>query len=154
MIIEWTQTRVKVIPIVKGNVNVSSVTLLPGCNEVDKNVWEQARKHVLDQIKTGVIKEIETQVVDKEKIIKPASGTGKNRVPAEKETVKVLKAKEFNKLEAQKALEILKNTYNTKTLESWQKKEHRDEIRAALANQLELVEKHGTEAKNKKKTED
>lgn len=140
MIIEWTKVNVKIIPIIKGNVNIGKVTLLPGNNEVNKEEWEAARVHVLDQIKTGVIKEHATQVTEE-----VSGGKGKPKKPITKLTVK-----EFNKLDIPEAEEIVKNTFNLKTLKTWKKKEGRDTVAALIKEQIELVEKHGTEAKKKK----
>jgi len=55
-------------------------------------------------------------------------------------------------LQAQRALEVVLDTYSLDTLNIWRKVEHRDEIRAAIANQIESVEMHGVKNKEKKLT--
>lgn len=145
MIINWKKINVKIIPAVKNGVVVGNVTLLPGNNEVDKDLWALARLNVLDQIKTKLCVEVATEVKVKETKLKDSKGKPTGEV--KKETV--ITAKEFNKLSANEAEEVVADTFNLATLKKWMKKCKYDEVRTSIANKIDEVEKYGTDKKKK-----
>lgn len=137
MIIEQTENRVNIIPCVERNGVVNNkITLLPGCNDVDDELWKKARVSVKDKIERGLIKEHHAKVEEKEV---PIPNTDKKR--------KVIKidSKDLKDLEPEEAEEIVKNTFSLKTLGKWKKSESRDSVRNVILNQIEQVEKHGEE---------
>jgi hypothetical protein len=54
---------------------------------------------------------------------------------------RIFKSLKLKEMKAQEALDIVLDTWNTETLAIWRKEESRDEIRAAISNQIELVNK-------------
>lgn len=135
MIVKWNEARVKIIPSQNGKL----ITLLPGHNEVNGKDWKAAREMVEADIKSGRITEVEP--VLEEVPVKDDKG---KETPAKKTVIKSAKA--FKDLEPEEALKIVAETYSLETLEAWRKAERRDELRAALAEQIEKVNKAGTQA--------
>lgn len=146
MIIEWTKDNIKVIPVLQGTLNIGKVTLLPGNNEVDEELWKNACLHVKNDIATGKIKVHHAEVNIKD--VTPKAGKDDKESPKPEYEVKI-SARKLGKLSIQEAEEIVKNTYNLDTLAKWKKKEGRDTVAALIRLQIEAVEKHGTEKKGK-----
>lgn len=137
MIIEQTENRVNVIPCVERNGVVNNkITLLPGCNDVDDELWKKARGSVKDKIERGLIKERHAKVEEKEV---PIPNTNKKR------KVTTIDSKDLKDLEPEEAEKVIKDTFNLKTLKKWKKAESRDSVRNVILNQIEQVEKHGEE---------
>jgi len=153
MIINWKKPKagVKVIPLLSDDGRIEkNIMFLPGYNEVSEADWNKARKHeqVQDYIKRGFFEEVgtvkeevvEVPVMDKKgKEVKDEAG----KVKTEKKKVEVIEEVKLSELDAEKALSIVNDTYMIDTLEAWRKEEGRDEIRAAIANQIEKINKEG-----------
>lgn len=147
MIINNTKDRVIIVPAAEHGILIDKVTLLPGNNEVDKKLWEAARKNVISHIRIGVIKEKHAEVKEKEIKLKDEKG----KLTGEIKKEMVLSVKEFNKLTANEAEEIIINTFNIETLEKWKKKTKYDEIRTLISNKIDEVKKYGNKKKDKDK---
>lgn len=145
MIINWTESRLKVVP-VKGKGNI---ILQPGNNEVDESLWNECRGILTRDIKAGRVKEV--HVKKEEKIIEPEKKGpgGKILKPAEKVTT--VKGKGLKDLSLEEAEAVVNETFALDTLKKWKKTESRDSIRTAIMNQIETVEKFG---ENKKEDKD
>ena len=127
-IVKWTQECLKVIPLIptkdddelSGN---SQVVLLPGWNMVSDGDWNNARRHILDQIARG-------EVIEKGQVV-----AGKDGAPDKltKVNLKTFKTDEV--------LEIIATCNNPGSLKEWVKTETREEVRLALKGRLEEVEK-------------
>lgn len=141
MIIHWKPNRVKVVPIVAKNspTVVGKVTLMPGNNVITDSEWDGIKDNLKYELEKGLISEIVQEIpeVDKEG----------------KETGKKVTVKEFRKMEAERAEEIVKDTYNLKTLKSWKKNESRDSVRAAIQNQIDAIEEGNADREKKQKKE-
>lgn len=143
MIVEWTKTGLKTIPLMnKKGREEKTIFLQPGFNDILDKEWNMARRNqmILDQIEAGVIKEVgEKEEIEVEKIIEDEYGE------AEKKKVKVKKAKSTSiaELAPEEALKIIEDTASVSTLEAWRKVESRDEIRAAISNKLQEIEDYG-----------
>jgi len=114
MIINWKkpQAGVLVIPVIKDEIIIKYLQLLPGNNQIEEADWELAKKNLQDKLDTGLIEEI---LEDGKKI------------------------KNIKQLSAKKAKEVIKNTFDLDTLQNWQEEEGRDEVRAILYNQTEEI---------------
>jgi hypothetical protein len=129
------------------NVISKTLVLIPGCNDIKDSDWKIARPQALGKIENGLIEEVKVKVV-KEKIIeKEIEKKGKNGkkeiiVEMHKEKMEI-EATELNDIPAKKAREVVKNAFNLTTLEKWLEKESRDEIRAVINNQMDLVNDEG-----------
>lgn len=143
MIINWKKpgAGVKFIPLVNADGRIErQLTFLPGYNEISESDWNKARNHdqIKDYLKRGWFEEIgkvETVEVVKEVV---AEDGKKEKV---KEKADIIKEMKLSEIEPEKALEIVKDTYKLETLEAWKKGESRDEIRAAIATQIEGINK-------------
>lgn len=114
MIVEWKKDNLKGIP-----AGGELVVLMGGYNEVAPKLWKVAREAVQDELKRGEIVEVEPEMKDG----------------------KLVGAASFVKLEASKALEIVAGTYSLQTLELWRSVSVKDEIRTAILNRIEAVER-------------
>lgn len=127
MIVKWNEARVKVIPNGEGR----PVKLLPGHNEVAPKDWKGARENVLTDIASGRI--VEVAAVIEEVATKDADG----KASGKKSVIKG--ATPFKDLEPEEALRIIRETFSIETLEAWRKSSAKDELRAAIAEQIALV---------------
>jgi len=148
MIVEWTKDRVNVIPCLgSGGLIVSKVVLLPGFNDIPDDQWNQARINAKDDIDRKIIVEVSPE--KKEEKIKakdPKSGI-------ETETTVVsYTGKSLKKMTPTEAEDIVKGTFNLMTLKKWNKAESRDSIKAAIMNQIDMVEKYGEDQAKQKNT--
>ena len=106
---------------------------MPGNNEVPDNVWKSIRPLVEDQIKSGLIVEVEAKVETKTK-----------KDPKGKETKEVvINAKSFKDMDPEKAEAIIQDTYDIDSLKTWKKKAP-ESIRILISEQIEKIEKEGT----------
>jgi len=132
MIVNWKKpgAGLLVIPV---------VNLLPGHNDVPDDIWALGRKHCDNHLSAGNLVEIgeDKPVKVMEEQVNPETGK-KEKVSVEKIVTSPLTLK---KMSPQKAIEVVKDTYSLDTLNKWRKEETRDEIRAELLNQIELIEK-------------
>jgi hypothetical protein len=101
---------------------IGRVDLLPGCNDVKKEIWDFARNECKGHIDRNVIVERFAKVVDG----------------------KLAEAKEFLELEPRDADAVVSETYSPNTLTKWKTEESRDAVRANLGNQIEKVKSHGS----------
>ena len=140
MIVNWKKPKagVKIVPITNERGEIEkNLVLLPGYNEVSEEDWNKARNHaqIADYIKRGFFEEVGE--------VKELPQTEEEKKNGKKNGKKKSKIKEIplGKLKAEKALEVVNDTYQIETLEKWRKVESRDEIRAAIANQIEAINK-------------
>jgi len=128
MIINWAKKDAGLLTVSKviDNKIVKTLFLLPGHNEIDDADWEGIKGQLLDKIKDGTIIPIEVE-------------TKKSIEVNGKEKTKKITTTKFSEFPANKALEIVEDTFDINVLKKWKAKESRDEIRAAIAQQIELV---------------
>lgn len=119
MIVKWTKTNINYIP-VKGK---GHIVLLPGCNEVDNDLWAAVRDELAGAIRSGIL--VEVNAVKKD---------GK------------LEVVPFAKLPPEKAEQLVEETVSTKTLDAWKTGEGRDSVRARINKRLDTVNKRGKKA--------
>ncbi len=143
MIVNWTKKRLLVVPYKgKSGMVVGSITLLPGCNDVDDDIWKSAREMVEDKIKHKLIIEEHAKIEIKDVPIPNTKGKTRKIVKIDAKTLK--------ELEPDEAEDIVKNTFDLKTLKKWKKGESRDAVRSVIIGQIETVEKEGELEPNKK----
>jgi hypothetical protein len=158
MLVEWTKMKVKIIPVVGANgKSTENIILLPGVTDVDDEKWNKVRSLVDQDIRTKRIIEHHATVTDIEvetevEVKDEESGEMKKEIKKEKKPFH--KGKSLKSLTPDEAEEIVKNTFNLETLNKWKTNENRDSIRAAIMNQIELVEKEGRDAAEKKKNKE
>ncbi|MGD8707087.1 MAG: hypothetical protein PVI88_00200 [Nitrosopumilaceae archaeon] len=128
MIVNWNKkgAGLLIISRLKSGKIVKTKQLLPGFNEIPDDDWESIKPQLQSKIDNGTI-EIINEEVKQEIEVNGKVRTRRNSVT------------EFKDLPAEKALEIVKDTWDRKTLMKWKVKENRDEIRAAIAEQLEQI---------------
>lgn len=150
MIVNWKKkdAGLKVIPLVNEAGKIErNLVFLPGYNEISEADWNKARRHptIAEQLKKGDFEEIGKVKIEEVSVVKEVvkEVDGKEKKVKETKTEKVEKIEEqpLKDIEAAKALDIIKDTFALDTLEAWRKAESRDEIRAAIANQIEKVSK-------------
>lgn len=138
MIINWKKLNagVLVLPCLNAQRRViKHIRLIPGHNQIKEKDYNQAINAIEKYVKNGIM-EIITEEIE-EKSIKPVK-KGKKR----KTVITTKKVKNISKIKkASKVLKIVQDTWDIETLELWREKEGRDEIRAAIANQIILVNK-------------
>lgn len=129
MIINWKKEKAGLLTVSKttNGAIVKTVSILPGHNEIEDDDWEGIKSQLQSKIDAGHMEVVEEEVV---KEIELENGKTKNK----KSIVTKL-----NELESETALEIVENTFDLKTLKKWKKSETRDEIRAAISDQIEFV---------------
>jgi hypothetical protein len=140
MIVNWKKEKAGLLTVskmIKG-VIVKTISILPGHNEINDDDWEGIKGQLQSKIDEGHIEVVAKEVV---KEIELENGKTKTK----KST-----ATKLAELEPDQALEIVQNTFDIKTLQKWRKSETRDEIRAAVADQIEFVKNPNP---NKKKDE-
>jgi hypothetical protein len=145
MIINWKKAGAGVLVIPCMNTNrkvVKHMRLIPGHNDVRKKDYEQAEEHLKRYIDAGTMEIIVEEV--ERKSAKPV------KKGEERKSEKVLKkVKNISKIKkSAKVLKIVQDTWDVDTLESWRIDEGRDEIRAAISNQIELVNKEPERKEN------
>lgn len=131
MILNWTKDRI---------LKVGDLTLLPGMNEVSDEQWLVVRGDVKDHLDRKNLLEVHAEVVKK---VDPET---------KKEVFKIESAKTLKQLAAKEAEEVVKQTFNLKTLGKWLKEEARDSVRVEIRNQIDSVNKFG-EDKAKEKSD-
>lgn len=148
MIIEWKKNNINYIECFNPvGIKTGSITLLPGQNEVEDELWKGARVHVQDDIDRGNIIEKFAKVEIKKEI--------DPETKKEKIEVKIENSKDFHNLSLQDQIEVVKDTYNIKTLKEWKKKSAKDSVISEINNQIEMIEEHGEEkTKNKNDNEE
>ena len=135
MIIEWKQQRLNVISIKprtaseqKKASGKSQIILLPGTNEVDDGDWDIIEGLLEDQIKVGNI----LVHALKEKVIEQIDGKPVKQIKR--------KAIPFKDLAPDKAVEIIKECNDPKTLKKWLKKAIKDEIRLSIKERIDEID--------------
>ena len=128
MIINWRKKDAGLLTVsmIKDGTIVKTLSLIPGHNELSDDEWDGIKGQLEDKIKVGDIVPIE---VESKKEVEVNGKTKSKRITAT----------DFRDLPAEKALKIVRDTYNKKTLNKWRKDESRDEIRAAISEQLDLI---------------
>jgi len=142
MIINWTKQGLKTISIKAANKASKikkTVKLLPGFNEVPDDEWKEIKQNpmIQKQIELGIIVEVAEKKEVKKKV---KNGKGEE---IEKTVVESGKAKQLKDLDAEAVVAMVEDTFDVDLLKKWKKEESRDEIRAAIANQLEKILKGG-----------
>lgn len=128
MLIKFTEDRVLMVPHTEG---AAQLRIIPGINEVDDRIWAVVRPALEPKIKLGTLQEVAA--------VEKASG---------KAGEKTITGKSITDLPAQEAEAIIKQTLDVALLESWKKIEKRDEVRLAIASQIDEMKK-----RNKKEGE-
>lgn len=126
MLIKFTEARVLMVPHTEG---AAQLRIIPGVNEVDDRIWAVVRPSLEPKIKRGSIVEIAAS----------EKGTGKE---------KTLVGKAITELPPQEAESIIKQTLDVVLLESWKKLEKRDEVRLAIATQIDEMKKRDDKKKD------
>jgi len=150
MIVNWKKENAGtlIVPCVENKIIIKFLTILPGCNDIPDKFWNLAKtqgqikykteKGLIEEIKVKVEKETEKEI-EVEKTIK-----GKKEIITEiKKTKELIDATELKDIPAKKARDIVQDTWNLETLQQWMQKEHRDEIRAVIHNQIDTVNSEG-----------
>jgi len=121
--------------------------LLPGHNEVKKETWLK----VMDLVQVKKYRERGwlTEKGDFKVEIK-TTPSGKEGELSKRE--KVATVKEFKTFPSNEAEAMVKETYDLKTLDKWNKKEERDSVRIAIKEQISVVENY--DAKKQKEKDD
>ncbi len=149
MIVNWKKEKagVLVIPVMNEGVVVEYASLLPGHNEVDDDKWKAMKEttRATKHIDAGNLVEVFEEVVD-ENVRRRRSSSADDK--EEKKTAK--KIKKLTKMTPKKAREIVKDTYVLDTLEKWLDMESRDEIRAVIHSQIEMINNPKKNPKGKK----
>lgn len=144
MIVNWKKEKAGILYIPLADGSGKDLMFLQGHNEVSEEDWETVKEHksVQKHIERGDL----IEVIEEEQIEKPVRmRKGKE---TEEKSYKVKKQiKDFPEMSAKKAREIVQDTYDIETLERWLGKEGRDEIRALIHNQIELIKNPKLESK-------
>ena len=141
MIVSWEKPNagLKILTAqTKENLVSARITLAPGKNDVPDHLWDAAKHNLSHDPEAKWIKEFsEKKVVEK----LPA---GMREAAAKKignGKYEISKSIPLKDVKPQEAEEIIRDTFNLKTLEKWKKEESRDSVRAAILNQIETIEK-------------
>jgi hypothetical protein len=148
MLVNWTFTGVKVIPVGSGGKEM--VVLGPGYNQVDDTQWAGCRDLVLCQIANGDIVE-EWQDVEKDgKEHKNATFSVRHDDPKLASTTVRIPIT-FKEITRKRIKDVIAETLNPKTLQAWYDDESRDDVRVLLFRQLEGVNSGKITGEKKKK---
>jgi hypothetical protein len=130
MLLRWKKDNLKYVPLVAttpeakkvmAKVKNTSITLLPGMNEVSQEEWEVMKPHIQDNLDDGSLEEI------KEKTL---TSPGK----PQKDVTSIID------LAPKKAAAFIKETNNPETLNLWLAIENRDEIRRRISDRIKELE--------------
>ena len=149
MIIEKTTVGIQYIPIMKNGRQVDHIQIMGGMNEVNDKKWALVHESLKGHIRSKKIIIHNAEVTEKSTKEKRTVIEGKEKVEKEV-TVKThkIKAKKFAQLPADEALAIVENTFDPKTLKSWNKKGCKDVVRAAIAEQITKIKNHEVKKKD------
>ncbi len=120
MIIRWKTDSLLVTPL-KDKIN--SETLFPGYNFIEDKIYKEIAndlKRYVDQGRMEILGEIKTVKQNNKNVTKVYS-------------------KDLKDFEGNKAIEIVKNCNNRKTLEKWKKEDSRDEVRIAIKEKIDDI---------------
>lgn len=147
MIVKWTKpnaglkilharsTKNKDQSVVSGK---GMVILQPGANEVDDELWKIARESLShDPEKNFIIEVVAKEIV--EKLPEGMKESEAKKTPDGK--YEITGGKSISSLDKNQALELISDTWNLETLKKWRKESSSEELRTAIANQIEEVEK-------------
>jgi hypothetical protein len=136
MLVNWTKSGAKAIQLPQSK---EMVVLSPGYNQVDDAKWGVCRNLVLCQIADEVIveewSEVERGSGDHKKAVFSTSCEGEKS----KTTVRIPAT--FRDITRKRTDEVIKETFNVKTLQEWYDNDDRMDIRAKIYNQIEGVNK-------------
>lgn len=122
MLVKLNENRVVMVPAVEG---APMLRLIPGINEVPDAQWGSVKKSLESKLSDKLIEEVGSTTV---------KGKGQN---AQDVTVgKTIKDLSFGEAES-----IIKQTLDVKLLETWKKGEERQDVRLAILNQIEEMQK-------------
>lgn len=139
------------------------IKLIPGCNEIPESTWEAIKIKfpiINMKVKDKLIVEVATKKKRKEKIIEEPTivkdKEGQETVVMKKVPKKYdgIESTEFEDLSVEKQEELIKDTWNKRTLNKWRKKEIEPSVRLAIDDKLKKIENRRKEAeyeKNKNK---
>jgi len=137
MLVNWTRTGVKVIPIGSSK---EMVVLAPGYNQVDDEKWKACRDLVLCQIADGRIVE-EWLDVEKNGAKHKEAVLSIRHEDAKLEATTVHVPATFRDITRKRIKDVVKETFNPKTLQAWYDDETRDDVRVMVFQQMEAVKK-------------
>jgi hypothetical protein len=135
MLVNRTDSRVKVIQVPSSK---EFVVLAPGYNQVSDEQWNECRNLVLCQIANDLIVE---EWIDVEKNGKEHKNA-KFSVPHDDAKLKdttVRVPATFKDITRKRTKEVIAETFNPKTLQTWYDDEGRDDVRVQIFKQLEGV---------------
>jgi len=137
MIVKWNKPNagIKFIQGKRGD-----VILKPGGNEIDNETWEGVSHHVKLDPERNFIEVI----ADEEKTDKAPAGLSKKQ--AEKYADKdgkftVNKPKKLTDIGPEKAIDIIRDTWDVETLKLWRRSEDREDVRVEISKQIEEINK-------------
>lgn len=137
MIINWKKQKagLLVLSVIDKNGNITkTITLMPGHNEIDNELWENVK------VNSGVNHHIDNGDLVEVMEVEEVQPGGRVRIGKDGEEKKVVRTtKSIHKMFAKKAREIIQDTWDLPTLEKWLDNEGRDEIRAIIYKQIELI---------------
>ena len=155
MIINWKGSGLKTASVlgeveIEGKKKVTITKTLvfqPGCNVVDDKEWEELKKNKMIQLEMqhGLFEEVGKKVIKKVTEEVEVEEDGKKKKEKVEKNIEVTESATLKDLDPEKALEVIKDTFNLETLNAWRKEEARDEIRAAISNQVEFIKRGGKE---------
>lgn len=122
MIVKLNENRVIMLPAKDGE---PMLRLIPGINEVPDPQWNIAKKSLEPKLAVKLIEEMGSTTVKGKGQNAPDVSVGKT-------------LKDFNFSEAES---IIKQTLDVKLLETWKKSEERQDVRLAILNQIEEMQK-------------
>lgn len=139
IIVEWTGDNLKYI--------ADKLFLNTGCNEVSVVDWETYRWMVADIIvdpaKVSEKERKEGRIIEHFAAVEPPKPPKDDKAPRDtKSTVK--DAKSLNDLEYSDAIAVIEDTNNIATLTKWKKASGKEDIRVAINEQIEKINKGET----------
>jgi hypothetical protein len=147
MLVRWNRTNVWSIG--TGQMDGSVIQLIPGPNEITEDKWNLIKDNKV------VKQRMETEIIDPKRgkvkmleIIKPS------KPESDEKSEDVEKSEDIEKLSidglsSKEAKEIIKETFNTKLLKTWQESESRSGVLKEIEKQLEKIESERIERESK-----
>lgn len=134
-LVNWRQDRIKGVPVRSGKItkgtiqSKKNIIFLPGWNEIDENDWKAIEKNCQLRLKDGQLEVLKSKKNGQEQLI----------------TFKQLREEN-----PEKAIEIIQNTFSTKTLKKWKENTEDSEIRLAIVNQTDKINNYEGDVKKRK----
>lgn len=149
MLVNWTNSRVKVIQVPSSK---EMVVLAPGYNQIPDAQWKECRDLVLCQIADGVIVEEWLDVEKNGKQHNDSVFRGNATMPGDdpKQPNVVRIPATFKDITRKRTNQVIEETFNPKTLQVWYDDESRDDVRVKIFKQLEGINSGAITGEKKK----